>query len=215
MSEGPHDRYEPLPGLLAIPGFLYRKLGPGGRMVAKIAAVIALAGLVVAAIVLVPQISDTKHENAARDRREQVAAERAERRRLIAEQRPRSARSELAPATTPARRHQLLLQIEAGIVRDARARVRAGSLNPPPPRYATCDALPGERPGARVSLLSCTAVTSEVRGQGGARGVIGHPFRVRVDYRSGRYAWCKVSGRPGEGSYVRRLRVPLPPACGG
>jgi hypothetical protein len=215
VSEGPQDRYEPLPGLLAIPGFLYRKLGPGGRMVAKVSAAIALAGLVVAAIVLVPQIRDTKHENAARDRRERVAAERAERRRLIAEQRPRSARSELAPATTPARRHRLLLQIEAGIVRDARARVRAGSLKPPPPRYATCEALPGERPRARVSRLSCTAVTSEVRGQGGARGVIGHPFRARVDYRSGRYAWCKVSGHAGEGSYVRPASVPVPRACGG
>jgi hypothetical protein len=32
---------------------------------------------------------------------------------------------------------------------------------------------------------------------------------------SGRYALCKTSGRPGEGSYTRRVEVPLPKACGG
>ena len=29
------ERYEPLPGLLSLPSFLYRKLGPGGRTAVK------------------------------------------------------------------------------------------------------------------------------------------------------------------------------------
>jgi hypothetical protein len=215
VSKGPPDRYEPLPGLFGLPGFLYRKLGPRGRRLAAVGGGIALAGMVAAAIVLVPQIRDAKRDNAARDRREQAAAIRAERRRLIIEQRPHRAASGLAPATTPARRHDLLAELESRILRDARARVRAGSLTPPPPRYATCEPIPGESAGARVSRLSCTAVTSQVLGAGGARGVIGYPFRAQVDYRSGRYAWCKVSGRAGEGSYLRLTKVLLPRACGG
>ena len=93
--------------------------------------------------------------------------------------------------------------------------MRAGLLSPPPPRYATCEPIPGERAGAPVSRLSCTAVTSEVHGAGDARGLIGHPFRAQVNYRSGGYAWCKVSGRAGEGSYRRLTKVLLPRACGG
>ncbi len=215
MSEGPPDRYEPMPGLFGLPGFLYRKLGPMGRRLAVVAGAIALAGAVVAAVILIPQISETKRDNAARDRLEEAAAARAERRRLTIEQRPHRAVSGLGPAATPERRHDLLAELEARILHDSRARVRAGLLSPPLPRYTTCDPIPGERAATLVSRLSCTAVTSEVLGAGTARGVVGYPFRAQVNYRSGRYAWCKVSGRAGEGSYLKRTKVLLPSACGG
>jgi hypothetical protein len=65
-------------------------------------------------------------------------------------------------------------------------------------------------------LLSCTAVTSDVPGTENSRGVlIGYPYRGAVAPASGRYAICKTSGRPGEGSYTRRIHIPLPQACGG
>ena len=87
------------------------------------------------------------------------------------------------------------------MVRDQRARVRRGLLDPPPALYASCEPFKGESPDVRVSRLSCTAVTSEVLRDGVKAGVVGHPFLARVDYGTGRYAWCKVSGRAGEGSF--------------
>ena len=213
---GRPDRYEPLPGLLSLPGFFVRKLGRRGKVAAALAAVIVLAGVVAGAIVLVPEISDTKRDDAAAERRERAAALRAERRRLIAEQRPHRAASPLGPATGAAERRALVRRIEANITRDARGRAAAGTLPPPAAQYSVCKVFTGERSGATVSRLSCVAVTSEVPGQGGERaGVVGHPFRARVDYGTGRYAWCKVSGRAGEGSFTRLTGVRLPTACGG
>ncbi len=176
---------------------------------------LALAGLVLAGIVLVPEIGETKRENAASERRETAAAQERQRRRLIAEQRPRRAVSAIAPATTPAERAEVVTQIEAHVTRDQRARVRSGALDPPPARYSTCEPFAGESPGARVSRLSCTAVTSEIRKEGAKAGVLGHPFLARVDYATGRYAWCKVSGQAGEGSFRRTAGVKVPRECGG
>jgi hypothetical protein len=198
---GRGDRYEPLPGLLSIPSFLYGKLGPQGRIVAKVVGVLAAVGLIAAAIVLVPKITETKRDNAATEREERAAAIERERTRLIAEQRPHRGSG---PAGDEA---ALTRSIEASVTRDARARVKAGELSPPPARYTVC-----EPSSAGAGRLSCTAVTSEVPG---GKGVVGHPFRALADYGAGTYAWCKVSGRAGEGSFTRLLNVPLPKACGG
>ncbi|MGH2948552.1 MAG: hypothetical protein ACRDPC_20230, partial [Solirubrobacteraceae bacterium] len=70
MTPGsPSDRYEPLPGLLQIPAFLFRKLSPRARraaaMIAGILAVALAAGLAVA----VPAIDDSKRERAASEER--------------------------------------------------------------------------------------------------------------------------------------------------
>jgi hypothetical protein len=45
--------------------------------------------------------------------------------------------------------------------------------------------------------------------------VVGHPYRTRIDFRTGRYAFCKVRGRPGELAVRVRPRVAIPRACGG
>ena len=45
--------------------------------------------------------------------------------------------------------------------------------------------------------------------------MIGHPYRVRIDFESGRYALCRVAGRPGEGSLQARQAVTVPRVCGG
>ncbi len=209
---GRPDRYEPLPGLLSLPGFLVRKLGRRGRVALALAGAALAAGLVVAAIVLVPKITETNREQrggrAARARgRARASARAADRRAAPAPRRP------------PRRglgRGAVLRRIEASVTRDARAREAAGGLPPPPARYSLCKPFADEPAGATISRLSCVAVTSEVPGQGGERaGVVGHPFRVLVDYGTGRYAWCKVSGRAGEGSFTRLTGVTLPRACGG
>jgi hypothetical protein len=36
-----------------------------------------------------------------------------------------------------------------------------------------------------------------------------------VDFESGRFSYCKISGRPGEGSLTREFPVRVPKACGG
>ena len=58
----------------------------------------------------------------------------------------------------------------------------------------------------------CIAVTSDLP-SGSVAGVIGHTFRGVADYSTGRVTWCKVSGRPGEGSLTSKGLVTLPPAC--
>ena len=209
------DRYEPLPGLLKLPGFLIRKLGRRGKVAAAVIGALALAGLVLAVILLVPVIGETKRERAAAERAELAAGQERRRQRLIAEQRPRRARSDVAPALSLAERGAVRRQIETAITRDQRARVRRGVLDPPPALYATCEPFSGERAGVRVSRLSCTAVTSEVLKEGTKAGVVGHPFLARVDYATGRYAWCKVSGRAGEGSLRSVTAVRVPRVCGG
>ncbi len=68
----------------------------------------------------------------------------------------------------------------------------------------------------RFGRYFCVAVTARFeRSAGTAGGLIGHPYRVRIDFDTGRYAFCKVSGRPGEGLLRRRIGVTIPPACGG
>ena len=145
------------------------------------------AGLVVAAIVLVPKIAETNRNNAAAERRERAAALERLRERLIAEQRPH--RGAAPPGLG---RSAVLRRIEASITRDARAREAAGGLPPPPALYSVCKPFADQPAGATTGRLECVAVTSEVPGQGGERaGVVGHPFRVLVDYETGRYGGAR------------------------
>jgi hypothetical protein len=38
---------------------------------------------------------------------------------------------------------------------------------------------------------------------------------MRIDFDTGRYAICKIGGRPAEGGLKRRLGVTVPRVCGG
>jgi hypothetical protein len=203
---GPAERHEPLPGLFGLPGHLLRQLSPRARRATVAAGVLALAGIVVAAVVLLPRIADSNREREARDRAAQERARAAELRRLRVEQRPRAGR--LAPAAPAA----LIAGVEDAITRDAAARRKTGELQTPV-RRTECRRL-GSADGRLV--LSCTAITSELAPSDVTRGVtIGYPYRAAVAPASGRYAICKTSGRPGEGSLTRRETVELPAACGG
>jgi hypothetical protein len=65
----------------------------------------------------------------------------------------------------------------------------------------------------RTGLYSCIAVTAELpRTEESIGGVLGHRYRARVDFESGRYAFCKVSGQAGPS---REQLATTPEECGG
>jgi hypothetical protein len=204
------DRYEPLPGLLQLPSFLYRKLGPRGRIAVAVGGAVLLVAAVAAAIVLVPRIADTKRERADRERREAAAATAERRRRLIREQRPHHGRSEAS-----ASRAAVLAELQAAILADARARTASGQLAGPPAKSVRCRPLTGADAAASRVPYDCIAVTSELPSDESLpQGVIGHPFRAVAHFSTGRFTWCKVSGRAGEGGLTQNdPAVRLPRAC--
>ena len=202
------DRYEPLPGLLSLPSFLYRKLGPGGRAAVRVGGAVLVVAVTVAAIVLVPRIAESNRERSAQERRDAAAALAERRRRLTREQRPHRAQ-----AQPDASRATVLGDLRAGILADARARAAAGELHGPAARRVECKPLTGAEAGADRVPFDCIAVTSDLP-SGSVGGVIGHPFRAVADYSTGRMTWCKVSGRAGEGGFTEGdLAVRIPAAC--
>jgi hypothetical protein len=212
------DRYEPLPGLLELPQFVWRRLSRRAR--------IAVAGLalaaVVGAIILAPVIQRSREEH-----QRSVAAESARiEQQILAEtrreQRPRFGRGRPAGANVGARRALLGSAIDS-IRADAGTRAAAGEFNGPilrvecgPYPPTTTGTAADQVPSRRAGRYACLAVTSEIPATpGNPPGVVGHPYRAHIDFRSGRYAFCKVRGRPGELAVRLRPRVPVPRVCGG
>jgi hypothetical protein len=210
------DRYEPLPGLAQLPAFVWRRL----PRAVKLAVVAAGVAAVVAAIALAPSIQRSRDEHARKEAAERARSERQDLERTRREQRPRFARGTPARTDLGARR-RLLASAEASIQADASTRSAAGEFNGPikrvecegyPPGTGTTPA--DADPSKRTGLYSCLAVTSEVPATAGNRGgLLGHPYRVRIDFRTGRYAFCKVRGRPGELAVRARPSGPLPRVC--
>jgi len=221
------DRYEPLPGLLGIPAFLARKIPPRARRPAAFAAGLLLVAVAVGVALAAPAIDEGKRERAAADSEasEQLKAQRVA--RLRAEQRP------LRGSGTPARglegpaaigaRQALAADLAAAVERDGRGRFAAGEIKQPV-EGSVCERYPrgagGEDPATDLSKptgrYSCLAITATVQAdRAGQPGAIGYPYRALVDFPSGRFTYCKVSGRPGEGSLRRELLVTVPQACGG
>jgi hypothetical protein len=191
----PPDRYEPLPGFAELPRWLWRRTGSRVRIGVAIACVLAVAGTVV----LVPAIDDARQQRAAAERREAELARARHERELLAEQRPRFGRISSRAAA--------LDELSGAITADARRRVRAGALNGPI-RRVECEPFPrGVDPSRSGGRYSCLAVTSQFEG-----GAIGHPYRAMIDFETGRYAFCKISGRPDP---TPDPRVTTPRVCGG
>ena len=223
-KQGPpqRDRYEPIPGIAQLPGWLWRRMGRTARLTA-LGAVIVMLG---AAAALVPVILESKEEQAEADRRERTERRAELIRRLETEQRPRHRRSaSVAPPGAPASeqleaRAALVDELNAEILADARARVRRGDLDGPI-RRVECEPFPRsvdgvgahEQLGRGSGRYACVAVTAEFgTGEVGATGVIGHQYRTMVDFETGRYAFCKVSGQAGPS---REQLVTTPRVCGG
>jgi hypothetical protein len=221
------DRYEPLPGLLEIPGFLVRKIPPRARRPAAFAAAFLLAAAVVALVLSIPAITESKDERAAREariERERKAQRAAE---LQAELRLREGRGPAARGLTGARaiatRQALVEQLAVDVEADAVSRVRSGEFNQSVNRVE-CERFPrgarGEDPalelGSPTGRYSCLAITAVApRIETNESSSIGYPYRALVDFDSGRFSYCKISGKPGEGSLTREFPVRVPPECGG
>ena len=178
MSRYQDDRYEPLPGLLGLPGFAWRRLGRRARI--AIVACVA-AGLAVIVAFVAPNIRQAKHTQATEQARARAAAVAAERRRLTEDQRPHHA--------TLDSRSTAVVELQRAITRDARQRVRAGALPPPPVRRSRChaaspDATARAALAAGGRLFDCLALGPH----GGAFG-----FVAVVDYRQRRLTWCKTN----------------------
>jgi hypothetical protein len=183
------------------------------------AKLLTLAGLAVAAVILVtvviPAVNGSKSRAATREQRAQEAFVRRERARLIAEQAAHHGRSPGAARLHAAgddagARATLRASASANVDRDARSRVAAGRLDGPI-LDVSCD-YDAHDTGARVHL-ACLAVTARlVEGRANTTRV-GHPFLVAGSLRDGRYAWCKENSPPGEGATGTSVFVAPPADC--
>lgn len=227
VNAGSQDRYEPLPGLLEIPGFLIRKIPPRARRPAAFAAAILLAAVAVALVLSIPAITESKDERAAtearieRERQAQRAAE------LQAELRLREGRGEgargLKGAEAIAVRQALVQDLNQAVHADALSRVQAGEFTQSVSRVE-CERFPrgarGEDPalelGNPTGRYSCLAITADApKIETNEPSSLGYPYRALLHFNSGRFSYCKISGRPGEGSLTREFPVRVPAACGG
>ena len=175
------DRYEPMPGIIDLPGWLWRRT----PYVARVALVVAFVALIAVAFLIAPGIRQSKREReqAEQQQRERVqAAHRAEMRR---EQRPRFANGPAATSGVAARRH-LLDVASASVLADARRRVAAGQLRGPI-RHIDCEPFPRNVAGVgaddstaqRFGRYACLAVTAEFnKSEVSSGGLIGHPYRI-------------------------------------
>jgi hypothetical protein len=227
VNTGSQDRYEPLPGLLEIPGFLVRKIPPRARKPAAFAAGILGVAVAVALVLSIPAITESKDDRAAtearteRDRLAQRAAE------LQAELRLLEGRGEGARGLTGAEaitvRQALVSDLDAAVLADAQSRVQAGEFTQSVDRVE-CERFPrgarGEDPaldlGSATGRYSCLAITADApKIETNQASSLGYPYRALLHFESGRFAYCKISGRPGEGSLTREFPVRIPEACGG
>jgi hypothetical protein len=219
-APAPHDagRYEALPGLTGLPSWIWRRL----PQPAKVG--IALLPFMVVGLVLAlgPGIEEGKEKRASAQAK-RLAEARADRvERLRREQRPRFGAGQPA-AQSLAGRRRLLDRGAVAVLADARARFAAGALDGPI-RRVECEPYPRtvaargahEDTAQRFGRYACLAATLEFApGESNEGGMIGHPYRMRIDFATGRYAFCKVSGRAGEGSIGTTPLVPVPRVCGG
>ena len=187
--------------------------------VAVVAIAVASLALIVA---LAPEIDRSKEERARSETAEAARLKAQILEKTRREQLPRSARGEPAGSDLDARR-ALVASGEESIRSDASKRSAAGEFNGPIDRVQ-CEGYPrseaetpaDEDPARRIGRYACIAVTSDIPATAGNKpGVVGHPYRMRIDFKTGRYGFCKVRGLPGELAVRPPPEAQLSPACGG
>jgi hypothetical protein len=198
------ERYQPMPGIDQLPAWLWQRTGRRAR----VALGLTLLATVALTVVLVPAIRREQRTRAAAEQHAEAVRHAQTVAALIREQRPRFGRS------TASQRPAMLLDLETAIVSDARARRLDGPI-----LHARCDPFPktvGEPPPERdprkvAGSYSCVAVTSEIdRSAASSGGEIGHLYRASLDFTTGRFALCKVAGRPDP---IANPEVTTPRAC--
>jgi hypothetical protein len=197
------------------------RLRPARLTLLILAALAIGTGLGIAISAMRDDASRERAADEARDR-ERVAAEM---RRLVADVRPHRAQGpRLAAGEDPLEhRAQLVATAERLVTRDARGRVRAGTMRGP---IAGTDCRPypttvgrredEEDPATKRGRYDCTAYTGhfatpELEGEQ-RTGITGQPYWVVIDYARATLTWCKVTPRAGEGGAVL-ASVPVPPPC--
>lgn len=198
------DRYEPAPGFIELPGWLWRRTSAALKVGVGVVLLLVVAGVVVAALASRRDAQKADAAAAARTaaaHREEIATARAEQKPILG----RGSGSRTAMAA----------EMFDAILADARTRVGTGELKGPILRVA-CDRFPktvGPVPRENDRRYSCVAVTAEIaRSKGGEAGAIGHPYRAFLHFETGRYAFCKISARLDP---VKHPEVTTPAACGG
>jgi hypothetical protein len=207
-----------MPGIIDLPGWIWRRMPP----VAKVGLVLSFVALIAVALVIGPDIRQSKSERERAEQQERLRARTAREARIRREQRPRFVDGPAATSGVAARR-RLLDAASASVLADARRRVASGQLRGPI-RGIDCEPFPRNVAGIgaedsteqRFGRYACIAITAEfTETESTSGGLLGHPYRMRMDFDSGRYAFCKIAGRPAEGQLKRRLGVTVPPVCGG
>jgi hypothetical protein len=221
------DRYEPLPGLAELPGFLLRKLSQRGRWLPWIAGALLVAVVVVVAVLLAPHNRSNAADREAQEAQRAAARTAELRARWAREAQPVHGRGPAArdpqsqDALAP--RRALVSGLEEAVTADAAARARRGELKG---RYRSTgcflfpkgvdDPPPADDLASSVAIVECIAVAARVAPDELTTGsLIGQPYRARVDFRRGRYAFCKIVQQPGELSIQRRPVLDIPRACSG
>jgi hypothetical protein len=198
------QRYEPLPSIDQLPGWLWRRTQPKTRL----AIGLALLATIVASAVLVPALQREQRARAAAEQQARVTSHRLAVQALQREQRPHFGRS--AHAARP----EMVRDLEAAILADARGRgepaLRAGCERFP---KTVGDPPPERDPRVTRGSYACLAVTGEIdRSAATVGGALGDPYRATVDFTTGRFALCKVAGRPDP---IPDPEVSTPRACAG
>jgi len=195
-----------------VPPIPWRALGIGAFVVLVLAVVVVAVGI--------PAVQKHNRDTESREKAADQVRLRALIRRLAALQVSHRAAGE--PAKDVPARQALVRALEAKILFDARARVRAKEeAMQGPIRRVECR--PGRRSGAggvvpqnELKLAragyDCTAVTSDITGHKGA--VIGYPFKGVVDFGTGALVWCRTNPPPGELVATDPSKIPtLPLEC--
>jgi hypothetical protein len=210
---GRGERHDPLPSFLLLPRRGWDKLGRRGRI-----ALVAIVAVAVATVAASWPSVQREREAGERERAREAAASRAAQRRAIVEdQRPR--RATLPPGTrariraagglTDASAALLVGELlESAITRDARLRVRAGSLAGPV-LETTCDPV---RVRSKLGANYNCFVRTDSRRAVGRVYSSGYRFSARAQLPAGRLAWCKENPRPlHPTTYV--ISVPISSEC--
>jgi hypothetical protein len=64
-------------------------------------------------------------------------------------------------------------------------------------------------------VFTCTAVRHTITGQRGVQAVVGYSFVASVDFRRGRFCWCKINPLPSEHDISRIPHVRPSRLCAG
>lgn len=216
-GERQDESYDPLPPLVDLPAWVWRKLPRAGKIG------LALLPLVVVGLImaLAPGINETKDRNARAEQEQQAQVRAQHEARVRREQQPRFAAG--APATDIEGRGRLLDDASASVGADARERAASGEFRRRVERVE-CEPFPRTVTGrgahqsleSRFGRYACLAITARFGGNElSEASEIGYPYRVRIDFETGRYGFCKVVGRPGEGLLSDQAATGLSRACGG